>query len=134
MICQRGGLTFIRNNELRELTVNWLKQHLLLTVVIVQELTSMHGASGAGDKIDVRVFHPNTLSYRQAQVASLFHRHELEKKQIFHSTCFLNFWWFIYLFKSFIVQSTNGPLVSCTSGQNYMYMNTILVSRYKKIN
>ena len=118
MICQHGGLTFIRNNELRELTANWLKQvcHdvsmepslLPLNGELIATSSAncsdsartdiMHGASGAGDKIDVRVFHPNALSYRQAQVASLFHRHELEKKQIFHSTCFLNFWWFIYLF------------------------------------
>jgi len=30
---------------------------------------------------DVRVFHPNAPSYRQAQVVSLFRRHELEKKR-----------------------------------------------------
>jgi len=29
---------------------------------------------------DVKVFHPNAPSYRQAQVASLFRRHELKKK------------------------------------------------------
>ena len=30
---------------------------------------------------DVRVFHPNAPSYRQTRVASLFRRHELEKKR-----------------------------------------------------
>ena len=34
-----------------------------------------------GALFDVRIFHPNTPSYRQAQVASLFHRHKLEKKR-----------------------------------------------------
>ena len=30
---------------------------------------------------DIRVLHPNTPSYRQTQVGSLFRRHELEKKR-----------------------------------------------------
>jgi len=38
---------------------------------------------------------------------------------------------YFILFKSFTVQSTDGTLVSCTSGQNYAYMNAMLVSRYK---
>jgi len=33
-----------------------------------------------GAFFDVRVFHPNAPSYRQSQIASLFRRHELEKK------------------------------------------------------
>jgi len=73
MICRHGGLTLIRHNESRDLTANWLQQvchdvsvepsllplsgeliapsSILLSVVIVQELTSMQGASGAGDKV-----------------------------------------------------------------------------------
>ena len=34
-----------------------------------------------GALFDVRVFHPNAPSYRQTRVASLFCRHELEKKR-----------------------------------------------------
>ena len=34
-----------------------------------------------GALFDVRVFHPNTPSYHQTRVASLFRRHELEKKR-----------------------------------------------------
>ena len=73
MICRHGGLTFIRHNELRDLTAAWLQEvchddavepsllpldgeldtlHLLqLTVIIPQEPKSMQGASGAGDKV-----------------------------------------------------------------------------------
>ena len=29
----------------------------------------------------IRVFHPNSPSYRYTQIGSLFHRHELEKKR-----------------------------------------------------
>ena len=39
-----------------------------------------------------------------------------------HKTFDVNIYLF-YLFKSFTVQSTDGPLVSCTSGQNYTYMS-----------
>jgi len=99
MICQHG---FIRNNELRYLTANWLQQ-VCHNVSVEPSLLPLNGELIApssancsdsaradihargfwgrqqGALFDVRIFHPNTPSYRQAQVASLFHRHKLEK-------------------------------------------------------
>ena len=101
VICQRGGLTFIRHNELRDLTAEWLQEvchdvaveppllsllcylslgnpshHLLLTAVAMQELISMQGAfwdRRQGALFDIRVFHvyPDAPSYHQTQAASL---------------------------------------------------------------
>ena len=104
MICRHGGLTFIRHNKLRGLTANWLQQ-VCHNVSVEPSLLPLNGELIApssancsdsaradihargfwgrrqGALFDVRVFHPNAPSYRQAQVASLFRRHELEKKR-----------------------------------------------------
>ena len=104
MICRHGGLTFIRHNELRDLTAEWL-QEVCHDVTVEPPLLPLNGelitpssancsntakadihARGfwgrrQGALFDVRVFHPNAPSYRQTRVASLFRRHELEKKR-----------------------------------------------------
>ena len=104
MICRHGGLTFFRHNELRDLTAEWL-QEVCHDVTVEPPLLPLNGelitpssancsntaradihARGfwgrrQGALFDVRVFHPNAPSYRQTRVASLFRRHELEKKR-----------------------------------------------------
>ena len=104
MICRHGGLTFIRHNELRDLTAGWLQEvcHDVAIEPPLQPLTGesitpasanrsedaradVHARGFWGRRqsafFDVRVFHPNAPSYRQTQIASLFRRHELEKKR-----------------------------------------------------
>ena len=104
MICRHGGLTFIRHNELRDLTASWL-QDVCHDVAVEPPLQPLHGESLTpnsavlGDDartdihargfwgrrqsafFDIRVFHPNAPSYRTTPIASLFRRHELEKKR-----------------------------------------------------
>ena len=107
MICRHGGLTFIRHNELRDLTAEseWL-QEVCHDVTVEPPLLPLNGelitpssancsntaradihARGfwgrqQGALFDIRVFHPNAPpSYHQTRVASLFRRHELEKKR-----------------------------------------------------
>ena len=104
MICRHGGLTFIRHNELRDLTAQWL-QEVCHDVTVEPPLLPLDGeiitptsancsdnaradihtrgfwGRRQGALFDVRVFHPNAPSYRQTRVASLFRRHELEKKR-----------------------------------------------------
>ena len=104
MICRHGGLTFIRHNELRDLTASWL-QDVCHDVAVEPPLQPLHGESLTpnsavlGDDaradihargfwgrrqsafFDIKVFHPNAPSYRTTPIASLFRRHELEKKR-----------------------------------------------------
>ena len=106
MICRHGGLTFIRHNELRDLTAEseWL-QEVCHDVTVEPPLLPLNGelitpssancsntaradihARGfwgrqQGALFDIRVFHPNAPSYHQTRVASIFRRHELEKKR-----------------------------------------------------
>ena len=104
MICQHGGLTFIRHNELRDLTAQWL-QEVCHDVTVEPPLLPLDGeiitptsancsdnaradihtrgfwGRRQGALFDVRVFHPNAPSYCQTRVVSLFRRHELEKKR-----------------------------------------------------
>ena len=97
MICRHGGLTFIQYNELWDLTANWLQpvchdvsvepsllplngELLPVTVVIVQKLTSMQGASGAGDKVHCLTLGLFIPMHQVIISASLFRRHKLEKK------------------------------------------------------
>ena len=104
MICCHGGLTFICHNELRDLTASWLHEvchevavepplRPLTGKALVSTSTNLRDdaradirAKGFGGRrqsafFDIRVFHSNAPSYRQTQVDSLFHRHELEKKR-----------------------------------------------------
>ena len=103
MICHICGLTFIRHNELRDLTASWLHEvcHDVAVEPPLQPLSGealVSASANRGDNaradicakgfwgrqqcafFDIRVFHPNAPSYRPTQVGSLFHRHELEKK------------------------------------------------------
>ena len=104
MICRHGGLTFIRHNELRDLTASWLHEvcHDVAVEPPLQPLTGeaivpasanrkddaradIHARGFWGRRqgafFDIRVFHPNAPSYRRTKVGSLFRRHELEKKR-----------------------------------------------------
>ena len=101
MICRHGGLTFIHHNELRDLTAEWLQEvchDVTVEPPLNGELITPSSANCSntaradihargfwgrrqGALFDVRVFHPNAPSYRQTRVASLFRRHELEKKR-----------------------------------------------------
>ena len=103
MICHHGGLTFIHHNEVRNLTVSWLHEecHDVIVELPLQWLTSKAPVPASANRrdnarvdihargfwgrwqgvfFDIRVFHPNTLTYRQTQVGILFCKHELEKK------------------------------------------------------
>ena len=99
MICQHKGLTFIHNNELRDLTAGWL-QEVCHDVTIEPPLipltresitpssacrdntrANIHARGFWGRRqsafFDIRVFPPNASSYFQTQVASLFRKQEL---------------------------------------------------------
>jgi len=103
MICHHGGSTFIGHNELRDLTASWLREvcHDVLIEPLLQPLSSEVVTPATANKcddaradryargywgrqqgtfFDVRVFHPNTPSYQCTSIASLFCRHEFEKK------------------------------------------------------
>ena len=86
MICRHGGLTFIHHNELRDLTAQWLRE-VCHDVTVEPPLLPLDGeiitptSANCSALFDVRVFHPNTPSDCQTRVASLFRRHELEKKR-----------------------------------------------------
>ena len=123
IICRHGGLTFIHRNELRNLTASWLHEvchdvavkpplQLLTDEAFVPASTNHRDdarvdihARGFWDwqQGDIRVFHPNTPSYRWTQVGSLFRRHELEKNEnmetVFEvwSQPFLYLWCFLPL-------------------------------------
>ena len=104
MICLHGGLSFIRHNELRNLTASWLHKvcHDVAVEPPLQPLTGealvLASANRRDDAradihargfwgrwqdafFDIRVFHPNAPSYCRTQVGSFFCRHELEKKR-----------------------------------------------------
>ena len=106
MICRHGGLTFLRHNELRDLTADWLSQvcHDVTTEPPLQPLSGetvtpataittddaradvhARGFWGARQSafFDIRVFHPNAPSYRQTPISSIYRRHEQEKKRAY---------------------------------------------------
>ena len=101
MICKHGGLTFLCHNELCDLTADWLKE-VCHNVAVEPPLLLLDGeaivpnwsdearadvhATGfwgrrQGAFFDIRVFHPNAPSYLRTQPASLFRKHEMEKKR-----------------------------------------------------
>ena len=126
MICRHGGLTFVRHNELRDLTATWLRE-VCHDVAVEPPLQPLSGESITpnsairGDDaradihargfwgrrqsafFDIRVFHPNAPSYRHTQIASLFRKHELEKKEdmeivsVLSSLLLLHHWFFLLL-------------------------------------
>ena len=104
MICKHGGLTFIRHNDLRNITAERLSK-VCYDVAIeppLQPLTGesvelrsanrqdearadIHARGFWGQRqsafFDVRVFHPNARSYCESSIPSLYRCHELQKKQ-----------------------------------------------------
>ena len=104
MICRHGGLTIGHHNALYDLTATWL-QEVCHDVAVESPLQPLNGESITpnsairGDDaradiharcfwgrrqsvfFDIRVFHPNVPSYRHTQIASLFRKHELEKRE-----------------------------------------------------
>ena len=104
MICRHGGLTFVRHNELRDITAELLSK-VCSNVAIEPPLQPLSGerltpqtanrqdearadihARGFWGRqqsafLDVRVFHPNAPSYRKSSIPSIYRRHELQKKR-----------------------------------------------------
>ena len=104
MICRHGGLTFVRHNELRDVTAELLST-VCNNVAIEPPLQPLSGesliplsanrqddaradihASGFWGRrqsafFDIRVFHPNAQSYRNVSIPSVYRRHELQKKR-----------------------------------------------------
>ena len=104
MICRHGGLTFVRHNEIRDLTADWLDK-VCYNVTVEQPLQRLTGetivpatanrqdeacadihARGfwgrrQGAFFDVRVFHPNAPSYRNSVIPAIYWCHEQEKKR-----------------------------------------------------
>ena len=106
MICRRGGLTFVRHNDLHDITAELLSK-VCNDVAIEPPLQSLSGevitpqsAIEQDDAranihahgfcwwwqsafFDIRVFHPNVQSYRNASIPSVYSRHEQQKKRAF---------------------------------------------------
>ena len=102
MICHRGGFPTIHHDEIRDVTASLLTEvcHNVATEPHLQpvdnELMNMWSAN-VEDRahldirargfwntnedafFDVRVFHPNTSSYRFTEVSSVYKRHEEER-------------------------------------------------------
>ena len=104
MICWHGGLTFVRHNDLRDITAELLSK-VCNDVAIEPPLQSISGevitpqsANRQDDSradihargfwgqwqsafFDIRVFHPNAQSYRNTSIPSVYRRHEQQKKR-----------------------------------------------------
>ena len=104
MICKHGGLTFVRHNDIRNITAEWLSK-VCCDVAIeppLQPLTGesieprsanqqdearadIHAKGFWGQRqsafFDVRVFHPNARSYCHSSIPSLYRHHEQQKKR-----------------------------------------------------
>ena len=104
MVCQHGGLTFVRHNDFRDITAGLLSRvcsdvatepplQLLSGEVITPKSANrqddaradIHTRGFWGRRqsafLDVRVFHPNAPSYRNSSIPFVYRRHELQKKQ-----------------------------------------------------
>jgi len=104
MICRNGGLTFVRHNEICDLTAELLNKvcydvttepppQQLSGEAIVPMTTNRQDEVCAdihsrgfwgrcqGAFFDVRVFHSNAPSYCGSSIQSLYWRHEQEKKR-----------------------------------------------------
>ncbi|XP_065903199.1 tetraspanin-6-like [Dysidea avara] len=104
MICRHGGLTFVRHNDLRDIRAELLSK-VCNDVSIEPPLQSLSGevitpqsANQQDDAradiyargfwgqrqsafFDIRVFHPNGQSCRNASIPSVYRRHEQQKKR-----------------------------------------------------
>ena len=104
LICHKGGYPSIRHNEIRDLSAALLSEVCSSTSIEpgLQPLsgedldyetanrdkearldikTTGFWRSGQDAFFDVRVFHPNTSSYRHKSLSSLYRQHEKEKKR-----------------------------------------------------
>ena len=126
MICQRGGLIIQRHNEIRDLEAELLDMvcHDVAVEPTLQPLTGEElnrGANTAPDArldvqcrgfwerqraafFDIRVYHPNTDSYRDLTPNQVYKRHEDEKKRKYASRVLE------------VEQGTFTPLVFMTTG------------------
>jgi len=101
---QHGGLTFIRHNDIRNITAEWLSK-VYYDVAIEPPLqpftgesieprsancqdearADIHAKGFWGQRqsalFGVRVFHPNARSYCQSRIPSLYQRQEQQKKR-----------------------------------------------------
>jgi len=101
MICKHGGLTFIRHNDIRNITTEWLSK-VCYDVAIEPPLQPLTGESiepRSANRQDearadihakgfwgqrqsaLRVFHPNARSYCQSSIPSLYRCQEQQKKR-----------------------------------------------------
>ena len=104
IICPHGGLTFVRHNEICDVTAEWLNkvcydvaiepplQHLSGETIVPMTANQQDEAHAdihaggfwgrrQGTFFDVRVFHPNAPSFRSSSIQSLYRRHEQENKR-----------------------------------------------------
>ena len=104
MVCQHGDLTFVRHNDLRDITAGLLSRVCsdVATEPPLQPLSGevitpksanrqddaradIHARGFWGRRqsafLDVRVFHPNAPSYRNSSIPSVYRHHELQKKR-----------------------------------------------------
>ena len=104
MICLHGELTFVRHNEIRDITAEWLDRvcHDVVVEPPLQPLTGenvipvtanrkddaradIHARGFWGRRqsafFDVRVFHPNARSYRNSNISAVYQRQEMMKKR-----------------------------------------------------
>ena len=104
MACQHGGLTFVRHDEIRDLTVERLNQLCfdvaiepplqILSCEAIVPLTSNKQDEALSDIhawgfwvrrqdifFDVRIFHPNAPSYHNSSIPSIYRQHEQAKER-----------------------------------------------------
>ena len=106
LICKRGGYVHMRHNNIRDFEASLLRE-ICKDVRIEPELIPLGQretteSSNTADKarldvsavgiwgpmqrtfLDVRVFHPNSPSYQNKQIADLYVQHENEKKRTYN--------------------------------------------------
>ena len=104
MIYRHGGLTFVRHNEIRDITAEWLDCVCYDGVIEppLQPLTGENVISATANRqddaradihacgfwgrqqgafFDVRVFQPNARSYHNSSISAVYRRHEMMKKR-----------------------------------------------------
>ena len=100
LICKKGGYVSMRHNALRDLNAE-MQREVFRDVVTEPRLLPLDGETVEGTAAyraapdissrgvwstfertfyDVRVFHPNAVSYRNQSLSSLYSTHERERK------------------------------------------------------